>query len=202
MFLESNATLFSNIKFFSLSLTILNYFTNLFQIELFSGKHHFISMHLKSGGWKHWPALCSALQLWAALCGPSGGPAAHTAGPVLRYFTHSTRNTGNGARGWGGRRGRISLQQEGRRGAVSLQPRIPGHLQKARTMETSPGECYSGYLGHGISSLKRFSQKPRSKAQVEAKPAVEGRPTHCPAGPSPLPPACDWVLWQHFGCSV
>lgn len=105
-------------------------------------------------------ALACPLQCPAALGSLVRPP---SAGPVLRYFTHRTRNTGNWSRGWGRRRGRISMQQGVPRGAVSLQPRIPGHLQEARIMDTSPGERYSGYLGHDVSSLKRLSQEPRSK---------------------------------------
>lgn len=62
-------------------------------------------------------------------------------------------------------------------GAVSLQPRIPGYLPEARTMDALPGERYPSYPRHDVSSLRRFSQVARShKAQVEANPVGEEGP--------------------------
>lgn len=65
----------------------------------------------------------------------------------------------------------------GLRGAVSLKPRIPGHLPEARTLDALPGGRYPSYPRHDISSLRRFSQAPRShKAQVKANQVVEEGP--------------------------
>lgn len=145
MFLESSATLFSNIKFFSLSLTILNYFTDLFQIELFSGKHHFISMHLKRGSLKHWLALCSALQLWAALCGPPLQAQRHTLQAqclgILRTV-HGIQGTGHGVGVGGGGESACS-----RRDAGELCHCSPGFLATCRKQEPWIPRQVSAILG-------------------------------------------------------